>query len=87
MNAEAAARFEKYDKELNRVYQGILKDLDAEGQKKLKSAEEAWIKYRDAEAAFQADSERGGSLSNYIYIDTQATLTKARIDALKKGGG
>ena len=84
MNRQAEADFEKADAELNRVYKKTLSDLDAEGQKKLKAAQRAWIAFRDAEAEFDADSEaRGGSMYTMIYYSSLARLTRDRIKQLR----
>jgi len=61
MTRQAAKDFEKVDVQLNSIYKEVLAGLDAEGKKKLQVSQRAWIAFRDAEAAFQADGERGGS--------------------------
>jgi uncharacterized protein YecT (DUF1311 family) len=84
MNRQAETDFEKADTELNRVYKKALSDLDAEGQKKLKAAQRAWIVFRDAQAEFDADSEaRGGSMYAMIYYSGLARLTRDRIKQLR----
>jgi len=47
-NAHSAAE-EKWDIVLNKYYKLLMGILDKEGQKRLKEAQLAWIKYRDAE--------------------------------------
>jgi uncharacterized protein YecT (DUF1311 family) len=84
MNEKFQADFEKADARLNAVYKKTLATLDAEGKKKLVAAERAWVAYRDAEAAFEADSERGGSMAPLIYSQTCLELTVARIEQLRK---
>ena len=84
MNRQAAKDFEKADAELNAVYKKVLSGLDAEGKKKFQASQRAWIAYRDAEAAFQADGERGGSMAPLVYSTTESELTGARIKALQK---
>lgn len=84
MNAEAARDAAKADKELNRVYQRVLADLDEEGVKKLKASQRAWIAYRDAEAERAADEARGGSMAPLLYSGTLATLTNERVQRLKE---
>ena len=41
--------YDKWDKELNRLYGELKKKLNAEGQLNLKNAQIEWIKYRDLE--------------------------------------
>ena len=86
LNAQAQAKFDKADKELNDVYQKVLKQLgdDAITKQKFIAAQKAWIKFRDAEAELAADSERGGSLENMMYSNSETETTKARIVELKK---
>jgi uncharacterized protein YecT (DUF1311 family) len=84
MNETAQADFEKADAKLNAVYKKTLATLDDEGKKKLIAAERAWVAYRDAEAAFVADSERGGSIAPLIYSTTCRELTESRIQELHK---
>ncbi len=84
MTQQAWAEFEKADKELNEVYQKVLKSEDEIGKQKLIAAQKAWIKFRDAQAEVDADSERGGSLANQILAESETRMTKARTDELKK---
>jgi len=84
MNEKSQADFEKADARLNAVYKKTLATLDAEGKKKLVAAERSWVAYRDAEAAFEADSERGGSMAPLVYSQTCLELTESRIEQLRK---
>lgn len=83
MNQQAAAAFEKADKEMNKIYAKVIASLDAEGAAKLKAVQRAWLVLRDAQAAFDADAERGGSLAPMIYSGSEADLTKQRTAQLK----
>jgi len=84
MNATAEAAFEKADAKLNKIYKQTLAGLDEEGKKKLVAAERAWLAYRDAEATYEADAERGGSIVPLIYSQTCLQMTEARIEQLQK---
>jgi len=85
MNRQAAKDFEKVDAELNSAYAALMAKLpDAESKQKLKESQRAWLAFRNAEAAFQADGERGGSMAPLIYSTTASELTQARIEALRK---
>jgi uncharacterized protein YecT (DUF1311 family) len=61
LRACASKEFTAADKRLNDVYSKLNKLLDPEGQRKLREAQRAWIKYRDANAEFSGDINRGGS--------------------------
>ena len=68
MPTDIAGAFQEADAEFNRVYQELLKEKRADpvGLEKLKSAETAWIKFRDAQCEFYSYSmgyesaDRGG---------------------------
>jgi uncharacterized protein YecT (DUF1311 family) len=72
----------KTDRELNSVYVKLLSILDAEGQRKLKESQRAWIKYRDLNAQFLADSFRGGSAESILLVDAKTTMTQTRTKEL-----
>lgn len=62
MNAQARAEFERVDAELHETYRALLARLsDDESRQKLETSQRAWIAFRDAQAAFEADRVRGGS--------------------------
>jgi len=85
MNQTAAANYEKADAELNRAYKKLMADLDQEAQAKLKTAQRAWIAFRDAQAEFDADAEaRGGSMYPLIYYTALERFTRERIKQLKE---
>ncbi|WP_193213844.1 lysozyme inhibitor LprI family protein [Luteolibacter marinus] len=85
MNAEAAAAFEKADKELNQVYVKVMRELDDESKQRLKVAQRAWVAFRDAEATFRADAEaRGGSMWPMIHEGIRGRLTAQRVKSLKE---
>ena len=85
MNAGAAAEFAKADKELNEGYAKVIGVLDDEAQEMLKRSQRAWVAFRDAEAAFQADAEaRGGSMWPLVHEGVRGKLTKERVKALRE---
>jgi uncharacterized protein YecT (DUF1311 family) len=45
----------EWDKLLNKNYNALMKQLKKAGQDKLKASQNAWIKYRDLEFAFNSD--------------------------------
>jgi uncharacterized protein YecT (DUF1311 family) len=84
MNQEAAADFQKADAELNQIYKQVRAGLDADGQAKLKTAQRAWLAYRDAEAELEAAPNEGGSIYPMIVANVKARLTEARVKELKE---
>ena len=85
MNQQAYKEFEKSDKELNRTYAKLQKGLpNATMKSKLKTAQQAWIKFRNAESAFWASQMEGGSAYPMLYSAQQANLTRKRTKELNE---
>jgi uncharacterized protein YecT (DUF1311 family) len=79
----ASLDFEKADKKLNTAYNKLRKMQDKIGKQKLKDAQKAWIKYRDAKAVFDADAFRGGTAEPLLYTSSLTQTTKNRAKELK----
>ena len=79
----AAADLKKADDELNAVYDMLLKTLDTEGQRKLIEAQRAWIKFRDSDAEFRADLNRGGTMEHLTRTAAKNEITAQRVKDLK----
>lgn len=77
-------RYERAQKDVDTVYAELMKKLDDAGRVKLRSAQTAWAQFRQAEAEFEADQARGGTLAPLIKITVMADLTEARVSELKK---
>jgi uncharacterized protein YecT (DUF1311 family) len=60
------AAYQKWDQELNKNYVALMDKLKPAGKQALKSAQLAWLKYRDAE--FQNIDGIYGSLEGTMYI-------------------
>ena len=84
MNADADADFRKADAELNAIYAQAKAALDKEGRAKLVTAQRAWLAYRDAQAALEADSARGGSMAPMLHAMALTELTETRTAQLRK---
>jgi uncharacterized protein YecT (DUF1311 family) len=83
MNAEAAADFKKADAKLNAVYQKVKASQDEDDLPLLKTAQKAWLAYRDAEATLEAAPNKGGSIYPLVYAEVQTRLTEARTKELE----
>ena len=78
---EALRKMEKeWDKELNIVYQKIMKVADPVTKNKLRNAQRAWIKYRDSEIenSYYINNPDGGSMGILFSLNTAAKLTEER---------
>lgn len=85
MNMCAREKFKAADAELNRVYNRLVSKLgDDEGQRdKLKTAETAWLKYRDDNCEYEASFYDGGSMRPLILSSCFERMTKARTAELR----
>lgn len=77
-------RYEAAQRELNSAYQSLLSHLDIGQKEKLRLAQRAWLRYRTANADFQAALFQGGTVSPLIRVATLTQMTNARISELKK---
>jgi uncharacterized protein YecT (DUF1311 family) len=77
-------RLKRADAGMDAAYRRLGAKLDQKGQAKLRAAQEAWLKFRAAEADYQADAARDGTLAPLIAASVQADLTEARRKELEK---
>jgi|SRR5688500_11075173 len=78
---EAAAA---WDKELNKIYQQLMKTLSVEQQELLRVSQRAWIEYRDKEMAFVYRFYDDPGLSwDYVKRGREMELTRARVLELR----
>lgn len=83
MNQCAVNAYKAADAELNQVYKQLVAKLDDEEKAQLKEAQNAWIKYRDANCDFVADQYKGGTMRPMIYAGCLQDVTKKRTTELK----
>ncbi|MBV9045178.1 MAG: DUF1311 domain-containing protein [Alphaproteobacteria bacterium] len=85
MNRCAQDDYKASDAALNRAYQKHMKDLDADSQTLLKTAQRAWLAFRDGECKHQAAPNDGGSMYPMAYFGCLNRLTKDRIKQIEAG--
>lgn len=66
------------EKQLNDKYQALYEASSAEGQLKLKTAQRAWLAYRDAQCTFNTTGSVGGSMHALTYSTCVDMLTQAQ---------
>ena len=73
------------DNQLNATYRQIMKCFseNAEEKELAKKAQQAWLKYRDAQAESEAFEAKGGSAESALHSNSVASTTKARAKYLK----
>jgi len=88
MNQDAQAEYKKVEKEINSIYQKILKEYSSNTEfiKKIKVAERLWIQFRDAEvgARYPEERENYGSIYSTCVYTYMTQLTQERIKTLKQ---
>lgn len=86
MNECADKAFRAADAQLNASYREIVASLrdDPDGRQHLVAAQRAWVAFRDAECAFRASPEQGGSIYPLVHSDCLTALTDARIADFKE---
>ena len=77
MNVCADAQYKKADAELNRAYQQLVR-ASGGSDAKLKAAQLAWLKFRDAECDYEASTYEGGSMMPMVYSFCLAEVTRER---------
>ena len=81
----AGREYQKADGALNKAYRDLMAKLDDEGQKSaLKAAQQAWIKYRDANCEFESYQNRGGTIYPVVYTGCLTLMTVARTKELRE---
>ena len=83
MNICWGKQYKAADAELNAAYREFTSKLNAEESAQLKTAQLAWIKFRDANCEFVADQYKGGSMRPMIAAMCLADVTSARASELK----
>ena len=79
VQSEAYAR---WDKELNRIYSELLAALNEPDKNRLKEAQRAWIKFREAEVEWlwsEAIFGQGGTIAPVIVSDIGRGFVKQRV--------
>jgi uncharacterized protein YecT (DUF1311 family) len=80
----AAKYFEEADARLNETFNRLSAKLGAEERPKLIEAQRAWIKYRDAQCAFETQLTTGGSIHPMEVAQCAAALTKEQTRKLER---
>jgi uncharacterized protein YecT (DUF1311 family) len=84
MNRCAARRRDKADAELNQVYRELMKDAGATESAKLRAAQLAWIKFRDAHCDYKSVGNKGGTIYPMVVSFCLAEVTAARVKQLRE---
>ena len=81
----AARKYKEADDELNKVYRDLMSKLENEGHKtSLKTAQQAWLKYRDSHCVFVSYLYEGCTLYPVVLTDCRTALTSSRTKEIKE---
>ncbi|KAA0016281.1 lysozyme inhibitor LprI family protein [Salinicola corii] len=83
MNACAGEGYQAADEELNATYDEVMGRLDGDSEEGLKTAQRAWIQFRDAECDFVSGPTSEGSANSMVKAGCLEKLTHQRTEALK----
>jgi len=79
MNRCAEEEFQAADRELNDAYGRLMAALNDEGRRdKLRSAQRAWIRFRDSKCRYESADNEGGSIYPLVYAGCLTRLTRVR---------
>ncbi len=78
LNRCAARARDKADAELNKVYRQLIKDAGGTERVKLRTAQLAWLKFRDTQCDYETVGNKGGSIYPMVYSFCLAKVTTAR---------
>jgi uncharacterized protein YecT (DUF1311 family) len=82
----AGKEYKQADDELNKVYRQLTAKIgDDEGRKtSLKTAQQAWIKYRDSNCEFASYLNRGGTIEPVVRFNCMTEMTASRAKDLRQ---
>jgi uncharacterized protein YecT (DUF1311 family) len=84
MNYCASLAAKDSDKKLNQVYRQLKFSLsDTKQKQRLIEAQRAWLKFRDAQCAYEQGFYSGGSIAPTIYYSCLAEVTEQRTKQLQ----
>ena len=84
MNICAGQEARASDSELSVVYQQLLAKVGADAKLSLRTAEKAWVSYRDAQCAFNSLGSVGGSVHDMSVALCFRALTDEQIRQLRQ---
>ena len=84
LNQCAARARDRADAELNKVYRELMKDAGATERAKLRAAQLAWIKFRDAHCDYESVGNKGGTIYPMVVSFCLAGVTNARVKQLQE---
>jgi uncharacterized protein YecT (DUF1311 family) len=76
-------RYQQVDASLNQLYQQLMSQLSKTRQARLREAQQAWMLFRDKNAAFVASETEGGTMQPVVSLSVLVSMTEKRVAELK----
>jgi len=83
MNRCAGDSFAATDAKLNKLYKALMAKLEGGEQDQLRTAQRAWLSYRDSECTFTIRANEGGSIYPMMWSGCLESQTTRRIKELQ----
>ena len=80
MNTCAEYRFVQADLELNRVYRKLAGRREERDVRTLRTAQQAWVRWRNANCDYEASDLESGSLKPLVSLTCKARVTNERTE-------
>ncbi|HEX8634103.1 MAG TPA: lysozyme inhibitor LprI family protein [Pyrinomonadaceae bacterium] len=84
LNVCAARARDRADAELNQVYRQIMRETVGTERARLRAAQLAWLKFRDAQCDYESVGNKGGSIYPMVYSFCLARVTTTRVKQLQE---
>ena len=82
MHEQSQQGYQAADRALNQAYGRLMDKLSPERRQKLKTAQRAWLRFRDAQAELVSSAWEGGSIRPLIHSEELKRLTEHRTKEL-----
>ncbi|WP_107852859.1 lysozyme inhibitor LprI family protein [Oceanimonas marisflavi] len=84
LNEQSHQEYLVADKALNETYGRLMDSLSPNRRQKLKTAQRAWLRFRDAQAELVSSAWEGGSIRPLIHSEELKRLTEQRTRELQQ---
>ncbi|GAA3699392.1 hypothetical protein GCM10022421_02170 [Oceanisphaera sediminis] len=84
LNEQSRQHYQTADQALNQAYGRLMNKLDPARKQKLKTAQRAWLKFRDAQAELVSSAYEGGSIQPLSHSEELKRLTENRTKELEQ---
>lgn len=71
---------------LDQEYKATAAGMEPAAKERLREAQRAWLKFRDAQCALEREAAEGGTIAPILEIDCRTELTRERARVLSGGG-